>query len=148
MGRPNVENLIPFSERSEEEVREMNRRGGIASGASRRYKRTFREALKKALGCEIPRNSPIYTKLKTQMKALGIDGEPTVQDIPVLGMIQKASKDSMAFAVIRDTIGEKPVEQYEDIAPESPIILGAIPAEMVEAAKAAKAARQLEGNKR
>ena len=142
------DNLIPLNRRTKEEASEISRRGGLASGAARRYKRTFREALKKALGCEIPRNSPFYKRLKTQMNALGIDGEPTVQDIPVLGMIQKASKDSMAFAVIRDTIGEKPVEQYEDIAPESPIVLGLVPADKVEKAKAEHEARQLESDKK
>lgn len=126
---------------------EIATQGGLASGRSRRLRKTFREALKKALGCEIPKGSPIYSRLKTQMKALGIDGEPTVQDIPVLGMIQKAAKDSMAFAVIRDTIGEKPVETYEDITPQAPIILGVVPQEEVDAAKARHEARQIENGK-
>lgn len=143
----NEENLIPFTERTETEQRKLAIMGGIASGKARRARKTFREALKKALGCEIPRSSPIYARIRTQMKALGIDGEPTVQDIPVLGMIQKAAKDSMAFAVIRDTIGEKPVETYEDITPQAPIVLGVVPQEEVDAAKARHEARQLENGK-
>lgn len=143
----NEENLIPFTERTETEQRKLAVMGGIASGKARRARKTFREALKKALGCEIPKDSPIYGRIRTQMKALGIDGEPTVQDIPVLGMIQKAAKDSMAFAVIRDTIGEKPVETYEDITPQAPIILGVVPQEEVDAAKARHEARQLENGK-
>lgn len=38
------ENLIPFSERTKEEARELGRRGGKASGAARRRKRSLKEA--------------------------------------------------------------------------------------------------------
>lgn len=38
------ENLIPFSERTKEEARELGRRGGKASGAARRRKRSMKEA--------------------------------------------------------------------------------------------------------
>ena len=39
----NDSNLIPNTERSPEELREMGRRGGIASGKSRRKKRELRK---------------------------------------------------------------------------------------------------------
>lgn len=110
-------------------------------------RKTLREALKNALSCEIPKTSPHYKRVKTQMAAFGIDGEPTVQDIPVLGMIVKSSKDANAFAIIRDTIGEKPVETYEDVTPHSPVLLGVIPADKVAAAQAEHDKRQLENNK-
>lgn len=42
-GRP--ENLIPNSERTPEELREMTRKGGIASGEARREKRKTSELL-------------------------------------------------------------------------------------------------------
>lgn len=45
----NEKNLIPFTERSESEVRELNRKGGIASGKARRAKREAREWAKIAL---------------------------------------------------------------------------------------------------
>lgn len=141
-------NLIPFSERSKSEAREMGTRGGVASGKSRRLRKTLRESLKNALGCEIPKDSPIYQKTLTQMRAFGLEGEPTVQDIPVLGMIMKASKNPLAFAIVRDTIGEKPVEQFENLTPDSPIVLGVIPADKVEKAKAEKEARELEDTKK
>ena len=38
------ENLIPFSERTKEEARDLGRRGGKASGAARRRKRSLKEA--------------------------------------------------------------------------------------------------------
>ena len=39
-----IDNLIPNSERSPNEVRENGRKGGIASGVARRKKRDLREA--------------------------------------------------------------------------------------------------------
>ena len=39
----NEQNLIPFNKRRESEVREMNRKGGIASGEARRRKRQLGE---------------------------------------------------------------------------------------------------------
>ena len=40
----NEENLIPFSERTESEQRQIAQKGGIASGAARRRKRSMKEA--------------------------------------------------------------------------------------------------------
>ena len=42
----NAENLIPFGERTESEQREIARKGGIASGASRRAYRSLKQAAK------------------------------------------------------------------------------------------------------
>ena len=43
------ENLVPFNQRSEDEVRELNKKGGIASGEARRQKKTMREWLEIAM---------------------------------------------------------------------------------------------------
>ena len=40
----NDENLIPIANRSPEEVRAMGKKGGIASGVTRRRKRALKEA--------------------------------------------------------------------------------------------------------
>ena len=52
-----------------------------------------------------------------------------------------ASLVTNAFAIVRDTIGEKPVETYEDLTPHSPIILGLVAEELVAAAQAEHAKR-------
>lgn len=134
-GAGRVENLIPVTMRTKEEARVLSVKGGRNSGVSRRLRRTLREQLKAALSCYLPKESPHFRKIKQQMTALGIDGCPTVQDIPIIGMILKASKDPSAFIAIRDTIGEKPAEILEDRTPQAPIILGMVAAEKVEAAK-------------
>lgn len=49
MPRGNADNLIPNSKRSPKELREMTRKGGIASGKARRAKRDMRERMKMML---------------------------------------------------------------------------------------------------
>lgn len=84
------ENLIPFSERTKEEARELGRRGGIASGKARKARKTLKEELLLLL-----------SKGDTQEKVS-------------LALIQKAlNGDTKAFEVIRDSIGEKPTDKIE-----------------------------------
>lgn len=47
--RKGQENLIPVTQRSEDEVREMRKRGGINSGETRRKKKMLTEAINIAL---------------------------------------------------------------------------------------------------
>ena len=49
----NDSNLIPNTERSPEELREMGRNGGIASGKSRRKKRELQKLAKMLLDKQI-----------------------------------------------------------------------------------------------
>lgn len=49
---PNENNLIPFSERSKSETREIGRKGGKASGASRRRKKLFKQLMNSYLDSE------------------------------------------------------------------------------------------------
>lgn len=80
------ENLRPVS--STEEARERGRKGGLASGEARRKRKTLKEELLLMLS----------------------EGE--TQQSVTLALIEKAmSGDTKAFEVIRDTIGEKPVDK-------------------------------------
>ena len=90
----NKSNLIPFEERTEEELREMRRKGGINSGKARRERKTFKEELLLLL-----------EKGDTQEKVS-------------LALIQQAlNGNTKAFEIIRDSIGEKPVDVIENINP-------------------------------
>lgn len=81
----NAENLkVPTSS----EARENGRKGGIASGEARRKRKTLKEEL------------------------LLLLSEGDTQYSVTLALIEKAmSGDTKAFEIIRDTIGEKPIDK-------------------------------------
>ena len=86
----NEKNLIPHNKRSKSEARENGRKGGIASGESRRKRKSLRE----------------------QLEILLENGN--TQESIAVALVEKAmSGDVRAFEVLRDTIGEKPVDKVE-----------------------------------
>ena len=92
-----MDNLIPNSERSPNEVRENGRKGGIASGVARRKKRDLREACLAILETEIT------TKTGDKM---------TGSEAMVAKLFQQAMKGNIkAFIALRDTAGQKPVDK-------------------------------------
>ena len=100
MNNGNLRTLSPS------EARENGRKGGVASGVSRRERKELRERLELAL--ELP-----CADDETQTNAEAI----------CRALIAKAlDGDVRAFTVIRDTIGEMPVQRAvvasEKIAPE------------------------------
>lgn len=91
----NEENLIPMSERSESEVRELGKKGGIASGKVRRERKAFKEALLLALDTEL-------------------ESGKTVQEVGIDALILRyINGDLEVFKAIRDTVGEKPTDKIE-----------------------------------
>ena len=83
-----IENLKPI--KSEEEAREKGRKGGIASGKARAERKALKEEL------------------------LLLLSEGDTQKKISLSLIQQAlDGNTKAFEVIRDTIGEKPVEKVD-----------------------------------
>lgn len=96
----NAENIIGkgFDSRSTEEAREFGRQGGIASGAARREKRNLRKQLEMLLDKEYVVND----------KGKMVSGGEAVST----KLFEKALKgDVRAFEVLRDTIGQRPVEK-------------------------------------
>ena len=70
-------NLIPQSERTKEEQREIARMGGIASGKARREKKTIQKILADLLDSEI-KDIPQFAKLAAKM---GVESDKSVKDI-------------------------------------------------------------------
>ena len=96
------ENLRPVS--SKDEARERGRKGGLASGEARRKRKTLKEELLLMLS----------------------EGE--TQQSVTLALIEKAmSGDTKAFEVIRDTIGEKPIDKVM-IADVEPSVIAEVEA--------------------
>lgn len=104
-----IADLRPIKQTSEE-ASKAGKIGGVKSGEARRRKRLMREQM------EILLTLPIKSrKIKQQLHDLGIDDtELNNQMALVVSMYQKALKgDTRAFEILRDTIGEKPVEVQE-----------------------------------
>lgn len=92
----NEQNLKPI--RTKKEARERGRNGGIKSGEVRAQRKTLREEL--------------LALLETKVE------DKTIQEKISFSLIQEAlSGNVKAFETIRDTIGEKPIEQIQNINP-------------------------------
>jgi hypothetical protein len=91
----NPENLKPNTERTPKERSELARKAGKASGKARRQRKEFRELLELAL------SQP------------NVDN-PEVDNwtVATAALLQKAmGGDVRAWEVMRDTLGQKPVEE-------------------------------------
>lgn len=97
MENKGIDNLIPITERTEEEQRAMRIKAGQASGKARRRKRELKTLLELYLSQPNKDNPDIdnYTGI-------------------TIAQVNKAlSGDTKAYEVIRDTIGQKPVDKTE-----------------------------------
>lgn len=73
-----------------EEARELGRKGGLASAAARKRRKTLREEL------------------------LAMLSDGNTQESITAALLEKAMDgDVKAFEVVRDTVGEKPVDRIE-----------------------------------
>ena len=98
----NDQNLKKYSEYTESEKAEFHRQGGIASGQSKRRRKTFAETLRAVLASEYP-----VEDAKKKLQSMGLDG--TWMDQLSQAQVDKASRgDTEAFRAVRDTIGENP----------------------------------------
>ena len=100
----NTENLVSLADRTTEEQRAIASAGGKASGEARRKRKTLKEELLLMLS----------------------EGE--TQQSVTFALIEKAmSGDTKAFEVIRDTIGEKPIDKVM-IADVEPSVIAEVEA--------------------
>lgn len=103
----NDENLIPTTQRSESEVREMQRKGGINSGKSRRKKRTMKENLLRFLHLQMKdKNGNPLTNPTT-----GEDGMTFIEASMVKLIAKAANGDIKAIELIRNILGEDVIKQ-------------------------------------
>ena len=107
------ENLIPFNERTEEEQKRIARMGGKASGEARRRKKTMKENLELLLTMSVGKGEKADIEKGENIKEYAKENV-TVEQAMLIAQIQKALKgDAQAFEMIRDLIGEKPVDKKE-----------------------------------
>ena len=100
-------NLIPMNERTEDEQREIARKGGIESGKARRRKRTMKEAAQIAL------NAPVSAEKAELLKKYGIaEQDCTNLMLIMVKAVQMATDGNLKAAeFVRDILGENP--QYK-----------------------------------
>lgn len=104
MGTGRIENLRPFSKDDVEKARAAGRKGGVASGVTKRRKRTFRELIETVMTMEVD-DPEVHAKLTK----LGLD--PTHDMAITMAAVRKAETgDIEATRYLRDTKGEKPTE--------------------------------------
>ena len=103
---PNEQNLIPMEQRSPEEAREMGRKGGRASGESRRRKKSLREAAELYLSLPVS-DKRAWNKLKLAKD--GVAPEDVDNQMAIIaGLSIKAAKgDAKAAKVLFDLIGDQ-----------------------------------------
>ena len=104
-GQPMPEGHPPFQ--AGEEARENGRKGGLKSGEARRARKTLREELEALLTQDITAKDGRRMQTQTAISA---------------SMIKQALAGSTkAYEIIRDTIGEKPIDKVvvAEVDPET-----------------------------
>lgn len=85
----NSQNLKPIKTLSSEEAKKRGQKGGIASGKARAVRKTFKEAI----------NGQLDDKTMSSL---------------INAMIKQAKNgNTKAFEILRDTVGEKPIDRQE-----------------------------------
>lgn len=99
------ENLIPMSERTKEEQREIARKGGIASGKARQEKAMFKKFANMLLSIPVKDHADIDNMLGT----LGIEDEnkTTTAGIMAVAREQALNGDNNARNFLFEASGEK-----------------------------------------
>ena len=102
----NEKNLIPFSERSESEARELGAKGGRASGASRRRRKTMEQCAKFILSLPANSKEDWEALIKAGVNLDNIDpGDIDNMTVAVSAIIAAAKLgDVQAFKELRNVI--------------------------------------------
>ena len=112
----NEKNLTPFtSEQSREEAVENGRKGGIASGKTRREKKTVQKILEEYLSKDVKSNK----QLKKMAEAIGIKGNQSIKELVtavcIINTMKKGDIDKLL--TLCELLGEdNTTEHLEDVS--------------------------------
>ena len=111
---PNEKNLIPMDQRSKSEASELGRNGGIASGVSRRRKRSLKEAADLYLSLPVS-DRRVWNKIARK----GVDPEDIDNQMAmIIGLTMAATAgDAKAAKVIVDLLGEDAHSEEASVHP-------------------------------
>lgn len=110
-----------FANMTPEQRRENGRKGGIASGETKRRKKAMRERLEIILS--MPLKDGKHADIEAIKNFAALKGKNiTVEDAMMIAQIQKALKgDTVAATFIRDTAGQKPVDNT-NVSVDMPVL--------------------------
>ena len=94
-----MRNLKPNSERTPKELREMTRKGGIASGKARQEKKTMRQLAEICLGAKLTK-----PEIEAKLKEAGLPA--TYGGQMLFNAVQMAGRNSNMLRVVLELIGE------------------------------------------
>ena len=111
---PNEKNLIPMDRRSQSEARELGRNGGIASGVSRRRKRSLKEAADLYLSLPVSDR-----KMWNKISRRGVDPDDIDNQMAmIIGLTMAATAgNAKAAKVIVDLLGEDAHSEEASVHP-------------------------------
>ena len=111
---PNEKNLIPMDRRSQSEARDLGQKGGIASGISRRRKRSLKEAADLYLSLPVSDR-----KMWNKISRRGVDPEDIDNQMAmIIGLTMAATAgDAKAAKVVVDLLGEDAHSEEASVHP-------------------------------
>lgn len=101
MSNKGHDNLIPLNERTKDEQRKIQKKGGIASGKARRKKANLRRTMEQLLTMEIPDKN-----IQQQLLNMGV--EPTIEKAVAFKLLVNAMKtgNPQTYKAILQTMNE------------------------------------------
>lgn len=97
-------NLVPLDQRTKDEQRTIQEKGGIASGVARRRKRSMREAADYYLSLPETDRRRVNALLRDEVEPEDVDNQMSV----VMGMAEAAKRgDARAAGVLLKMLGEE-----------------------------------------
>ncbi len=104
----NEKNLIPFNQRTESEQREIQSSGGKASGASRRRRKSLKEAADLYLSLPVSNKKTRNAMVRNGLSEDDIDNQMAI----IAGLAKKAMLgDSKAAKALFDLLGERAADE-------------------------------------
>lgn len=104
----NEKNLIPLSERTKDEQREIAKKGGQASGAARRRKKSLKEAADLYLSLPVTDKRRLNKLKRRDLDPADIDNQMAM----VVGLVEAATcGDAKAAKVVLEMLGDDPAQK-------------------------------------
>lgn len=106
----NLKNLKSFGTGafSPEKEREIHSKGGVAGAKSKRKRKKLKETIEDVLSLPLK-----DAKLNKKLKSMGMDDSDNQVGVVMALFLSALKGNPKAFELIRDTIGEKPIDQKE-----------------------------------